>query len=235
MKHRSATRQSWQQFGNRASILDTAVTTIGGTIPGLGILFQTLRAGSLAGGLFGWSFPTDVAGGVALGVGNAFSNFLLTAVNFFFFWLGYIDAQAINIFAVLNPFDANTLAPFIWNTFRNISYVGIIFFSLYSGFLWILGRDGPAKELLTKLLIVALVMNFFSPGPRSLRCWRYADERAGSVLLPRPKREVQCRWDSDSHQPDHLCSGKCPQPAPDQCRQCRRRRQQPPARLWHRL
>ncbi|KKS19209.1 MAG: hypothetical protein UU76_C0003G0012 [Parcubacteria group bacterium GW2011_GWC1_41_7] len=102
----------------------------------------------------------DAAGQSILNGMLHFLDFVLPLVRHVFWWLGGISANAINTFVLMNPFDSATLSPFLWETFKNIAYVVIIFFSLYAGFMWIVGRDSAAKPMIFKLLIIALLINF---------------------------------------------------------------------------
>ena len=112
------------------------------------------------GGVFGFkTIGGAVAGDIAAGMAG-FLNYLLPFVGQIFQWLGGLAANLINIFAVMNPFDASTLAPFIWNTFKNIAYVVLIFLGLYSGFMYIVGRDDEAKTIIFKILVIAFLINF---------------------------------------------------------------------------
>lgn len=113
--------------------------------------------------LAGIPFIKPVVEGAMGGIANVLAGLmelLLPAVGHIFIWLGGLAANLINIFAVMNPFDPNTLAPFIWNTFKNIVYVVIIFLSLYAGFMYITGKDDQAQQLIYKIIVIALLINF---------------------------------------------------------------------------
>ncbi|MCS7184167.1 MAG: hypothetical protein NZ866_02365 [Patescibacteria group bacterium] len=85
---------------------------------------------------------------------------MLPAVIFVFNIIANIAALIINVFIVLNPFSDINIAPLLWEFFKNLAYVVLVFLSLWAGFQFILNREEEARRLLIGILIVAFLINF---------------------------------------------------------------------------
>ncbi len=85
---------------------------------------------------------------------------LLPAIISFFDFLSKVAAVVINNFLAVNIFGGESLAAVLWETFKNIAYVALVFLSLLAGFQFILNRDDQARRMLFGIIIVALLINF---------------------------------------------------------------------------
>jgi hypothetical protein len=125
--------------------------------------------------LIGGGAALGLLGGIAaFGIGKltgAVANFFIGAVNFllglllpsitnFFDFLSKVAAVVINNFLAVNIFQGESLAAVLWETFKNIAYVALVFLSLLAGFQFILNRDDQARRMLFGIIIVALLINF---------------------------------------------------------------------------
>jgi flagellar motility protein MotE (MotC chaperone) len=126
--------------------------------------------------LIGGGAALGLLGGIAayFGIGKltgAVANFFIGAVNFlldlllptisgFFDFLSKVAAVVINNFLAVNIFGTESLAAVLWETFKNIAYVALVFLSLLAGFQFILNRDDQARRMLFGIIIVALLINF---------------------------------------------------------------------------
>jgi len=125
--------------------------------------------------LIGGGAALGLLGGIAaFGIGKltgAVANFFIGAVNFllglllpsitnFFDFLSKVAAVVINNFLAVNIFEGESLAAVLWETFKNIAYVALVFLSLLAGFQFILNRDDQARRMLFGIIIVALLINF---------------------------------------------------------------------------
>lgn len=114
-------------------------------------------------GILGWFAVTNWSAEILnliLSLLNALAAVILPAVYQFFNILAQFAALIINSFIVLNPFSGITVAPLLWEFFKNISYVVLVFLSLWAGFQFILSREDEARRLLIGILIVAFLINF---------------------------------------------------------------------------
>jgi hypothetical protein len=129
-----------------------------------GIAWTSLAlAGLVLGGVGGFFFYYFLRGGIAgfvLDVLNAISYAVLPITDFFFRILSQLAATLINVFISLNPFTEYGAASLLWEFFKNIAYVVIVFLALIAGFEWILNREDPARRLLLGLLLIAFLINF---------------------------------------------------------------------------
>lgn len=130
------------KYGNRSQIL----LIIAGIVSAVGLL-----------GWWGFKIGFNNLFYKAL---NGFFNLLINIAGFFFFEFGRIAAYLINSFAVANPFSTAAFAPIVWDTFKNIAYVVLVFMSLYVGILYIVQREEQTKRLLFNIILVALLINF---------------------------------------------------------------------------
>jgi shikimate kinase len=85
---------------------------------------------------------------------------LLPSIISFFDFLSKVAAVVINNFLAVNIFEGESLAAVLWETFKNIAYVALVFLSLLAGFQFILNRDDQARRILFGIIIVALLINF---------------------------------------------------------------------------
>ena len=123
------------------------------------ILFL-LAIGAIAviGGFAGWALTkfTDIT----LGLISFILDLVIPAVRYLFELIANLSALIINTFLLLNPFSHLTVAPLLWEFFKNIAYVVLVFLSLYAGFQFILNKEDEARRLLIGILIVAFLINF---------------------------------------------------------------------------
>ncbi|GIW65809.1 MAG: hypothetical protein KatS3mg094_328 [Candidatus Parcubacteria bacterium] len=117
-----------------------------------------LLAGALLVGAF-WYFGGKITE-FLLTLINYILGFILPAVKLFFDAIAQLSAFIINTFILLNPFSHLTVAPILWEFFKNIAYVVLIFLSLYAGLQFILNKEDEARRLLIGILIVAFLINF---------------------------------------------------------------------------
>jgi hypothetical protein len=118
-----------------------------------------LLAGVAAGGILWYWFRGGLVG-IALDILNLIAYIVLPITDFFFRILSQLAATLINVFISLNPFTEYGAASFLWEFFKNIAYVVIVFLALIAGFEWILNREDPARRLLLGLLLIAFLINF---------------------------------------------------------------------------
>lgn len=85
---------------------------------------------------------------------------LVNVVTVFFNMVAKLAAVVINSFIILNPFGQISIAPLLWEFFKNISYVVLVFLSLWAGFQFILNKEDEARRLLIGILIIAFLINF---------------------------------------------------------------------------
>jgi hypothetical protein len=97
---------------------------------------------------------------IALGILGVLTKYVLSAVLVFFNLLASICILVINNFILLDPFNELNIASTLWEFFKNISYVVLVFLSLWTGFQFILNRDDEARRLLIGILIIAFLINF---------------------------------------------------------------------------
>jgi hypothetical protein len=98
--------------------------------------------------------------GIALHIFELLTQVILVAVSILFQLFAQIAATIINVFMMLNPFSKYGAASILWEFFKNISYVAIVFLALIAGFEWILNREDEARRLLLGLLLIAFLINF---------------------------------------------------------------------------
>ncbi|GIW66184.1 MAG: hypothetical protein KatS3mg095_0082 [Candidatus Parcubacteria bacterium] len=91
---------------------------------------------------------------------NFILGILVNVTNILFNLIAQLAVLIINVFILLNPFSNLTVAPILWEFFKNISYVALVFLSLFAGFQFILNREDNARKLLIGILIVAFLINF---------------------------------------------------------------------------
>jgi hypothetical protein len=118
-----------------------------------------LLAGVAAGGILWYWFRGGLVG-IALDILNLIAYVVLPITDFFFRILSQLAATLINVFISLNPFADYGVASLLWEFFKNIAYVVIVFLALIAGFEWILNREDPARRLLLGLLLIAFLINF---------------------------------------------------------------------------
>lgn len=134
-------------FKNRGITLLAAIA-IGGVLGLLGI--GVVELWRRTGGLVGWILElVKFLAGVAL-----------SATSLLFNLLSQFAAIIINFFIILDPFGQFGAASILWEFFKNISYVVIVFLALIAGFEWILNREDEAKRMLFGILIIAFLINF---------------------------------------------------------------------------
>jgi hypothetical protein len=119
-----------------------------------------LIGGLALGGLAAWYFLRGGLVGIALDILNLISYVVLPITDFFFRILSQLAATLINVFISLNPFADYGAASILWEFFKNIAYVVIVFLALIAGFEWILNREDAARRLLLGLLLIAFLINF---------------------------------------------------------------------------
>jgi flagellar motility protein MotE (MotC chaperone) len=95
-----------------------------------------------------------------IGIANFLLYLLLPSITNFFDFLSKVAAVVINNFLAVNIFEGESLAAVLWETFKNIAYVALVFLSLLAGFQFILNRDDQARRMLFGIIIVALLINF---------------------------------------------------------------------------
>ena len=95
-----------------------------------------------------------------LGIIDYLTLVVLSAINFLFGLFASLAAAIIDVFIVLNPFDYGGVAVFLWEFFKNISYVILVFLALYSGINWILNREDQARRILFGVIVIAFLINF---------------------------------------------------------------------------
>jgi hypothetical protein len=98
--------------------------------------------------------------GIALHIFELLTQVILVAVSILFQFFAQIAATIINVFMMINPFSKYGAASILWEFFKNISYVAIVFLALIAGFEWILNREDEARRLLLGLLLIAFLINF---------------------------------------------------------------------------
>jgi plasmid maintenance system antidote protein VapI/polyhydroxyalkanoate synthesis regulator phasin len=118
-----------------------------------------LLVGVAAGGILWYWFRGGLVG-VALDILNFIAYIVLPITDFFFRTLSQLAATIINVFISLNPFADYGAASILWEFFKNIAYVVIVFLALIAGFEWILNREDAARRLLLGLLLIAFLINF---------------------------------------------------------------------------
>ena len=118
-----------------------------------------LLAGVAAGGILWYWFRGGLVA-FALDMLNLIAYIVLPITDFFFRTLSQLAATLINVFISLNPFAEYGAASLLWEFFKNIAYVVIVFLALIAGFEWILNREDPARRLLLGLLLIAFLINF---------------------------------------------------------------------------
>jgi hypothetical protein len=124
-----------------------------------GVLIPLLLAGVAAGGILWYWFRGGLVG-IALDILNLIAYVVLPITDFFFRILSQLAATLINVFISLNPFAEYGAASILWEFFKNIAYVVIVFLALIAGFEWILNREDAARRLLLGLLLIAFLINF---------------------------------------------------------------------------
>jgi hypothetical protein len=124
-----------------------------------GVLIPLLLAGVAAGGILWYWFRGGLVG-IALDILNLIAYIVLPITDFFFKTLSQLAATLINVFISLNPFAEYGAASLLWEFFKNIAYVVIVFLALIAGFEWILNREDAARRLLLGLLLIAFLINF---------------------------------------------------------------------------
>ncbi|MFZ8847926.1 MAG: hypothetical protein ACO2O4_01645 [Minisyncoccia bacterium] len=118
-----------------------------------------LLAGVAAGGILWYWFRGGLVA-FALDILNLIAYIVLPITDFFFRTLSQLAATLINVFISLNPFADYGAASILWEFFKNIAYVVIVFLALIAGFEWILNREDAARRLLLGLLLIAFLINF---------------------------------------------------------------------------
>jgi len=118
-----------------------------------------LLAGVAAGGILWYWFRGGLVA-LALDILNFIAYIVLPISDFFFRTLSQLAATIINVFISLNPFADYGAASILWEFFKNIAYVVIVFLALIAGFEWILNREDAARRLLLGLLLIAFLINF---------------------------------------------------------------------------
>jgi predicted nucleic acid-binding Zn-ribbon protein len=118
-----------------------------------------LLAGVAAGGILWYWFRGGLVA-FALDILNLIAYIVLPITDFFFRTLSQLAATIINVFISLNPFADYGAASLLWEFFKNIAYVVIVFLALIAGFEWILNREDAARRLLLGLLLIAFLINF---------------------------------------------------------------------------
>ena len=118
-----------------------------------------LLVGVAAGGILWYWFRGGLVG-IALDILNLIAYIVLPITDFFFRTLSQLAATLINVFISLNPFAEYGAASLLWEFFKNIAYVVIVFLALIAGFEWILNREDAARRLLLGLLLIAFLINF---------------------------------------------------------------------------
>jgi chaperonin cofactor prefoldin len=118
-----------------------------------------LLAGVAAGGILWYWFRGGLVA-FALDILNFIAYIVLPITDFFFRILSQLAATIINVFISLNPFADYGAASILWEFFKNIAYVVIVFLALIAGFEWILNREDAARRLLLGLLLIAFLINF---------------------------------------------------------------------------
>jgi len=124
-----------------------------------GVLIPLLLAGVAAGGILWYWFRGGLVA-FALDMLNLIAYIVLPITDFFFRTLSQLAATIINVFISLNPFSDYGAASILWEFFKNIAYVVIVFLALIAGFEWILNREDAARRLLLGLLLIAFLINF---------------------------------------------------------------------------
>jgi hypothetical protein len=117
----------------------------------------------LLGGIAAYFGIGKLTGAVAnffIGIVNFLLDLLLPTISGFFDFLSKVAAVVINNFLAVNIFEGESLAAVLWETFKNIAYVALVFLSLLAGFQFILNRDDQARRMLFGIIIVALLINF---------------------------------------------------------------------------
>ena len=103
---------------------------------------------------------TESIAGVMFAILNLILGVLTPAISGFFDFLAKVAALVINNFLTVDIFRGDSLAAVLWETFKNIAYVVLIFLSLLAGFQFILNRDDQARRMIIGIIIVALLINF---------------------------------------------------------------------------
>jgi ElaB/YqjD/DUF883 family membrane-anchored ribosome-binding protein len=116
----------------------------------------------LLGGIaaFGIGKLTGAVANIFIALVNYLLGLLLPSIISFFDFLSRVAAVVINNFLAVNIFEGESLAAVLWETFKNIAYVALVFLSLLAGFQFILNRDDQARRMLFGIIIVALLINF---------------------------------------------------------------------------
>jgi len=114
--------------------------------------------GLVGGGLWYW-FRGGLVG-MALDLFNFLSRVALAATHLLFNLLSQVAAVIINFFSVLDPFGNYGFASILWEFFKNIAYVALVFLALRAGFEWIFNREDEAKRMLFGILLIAFLINF---------------------------------------------------------------------------
>jgi hypothetical protein len=126
-------------------------------LPALAIF--TVVAGGL-GLLVWWGLKSGFAQELLFQALVGFLGLLVTIAGHLFYMFGNLAAYFINSFAIANPFSTAAFAPTIWETFKNIAYVILVFMALYVGILYIVQREEQTKRLVFMIILVALSINF---------------------------------------------------------------------------
>ncbi len=98
--------------------------------------------------------------GIVLDLLNFIAGIALYATDFLFKQLSQIAAIVVNVFISLNPFGQYGFASILWEFFKNISYVSLVFLALIAGFEWIIGRDDDARKMVFGIILIAFLINF---------------------------------------------------------------------------
>jgi len=113
---------------------------------------------SAVGGLKNWVTDKIVQGIAAL------IYLIFQVIHLLIWWITYyLIAPIVDFLAKLNPFDdTSEKSPIkiIWNVFRNLAYIIIVFSALAAGFEWLMSQEASAKRLIFNIIIVALIINF---------------------------------------------------------------------------
>lgn len=115
--------------------------------------------GALGLGLLGYYFWAKIPK-LVFGIIDYVSYIVLTGVIFLFNIFARLARIIIDIFSVLNPFEEGGLASFLWEFFKNLSYVILVFLALYSGINWILNKEDQARRILFGVILIAFLINF---------------------------------------------------------------------------
>jgi len=106
----------------------------GGAFKNKGLAWWPILAivGLVGGGLWYW-FRGGLVG-MALDLFNFLSRVALAATHLLFNLLSQVAAVIINFFSVLDPFGNYGFASILWEFFKNIAYVALVFLALRAGF-----------------------------------------------------------------------------------------------------